>query len=638
MMKTNISFLVSLLGKAGNEYHNKGAYLKIDDKTLESITQIVSIPLHLSTLRVMTDPFYDFLEDQLRKIDPSNDFLKKVGAAVVKQKAKLPIQMSGLEKMTMGDSSVASFSDAVPGPYVISDKLDGVSIQVEYQTDSIKAYTRGDGIFGEDISYLVPYLKLPKTSPYKNIRGEIIMRKKVFDDKWSSQYENPRNLVAGKVNAKTIHPAIRDMDVVIYGVLSDNTENPSVQLACLRKAGFNVVEHAVVTKVNEDQLSTDLKTRKANSPYELDGIVVVADRVGLKHTVDSPQWGRKFKENVDMFEVVVTGISYKPSKDGYLKPRLTITPTRMGGVTVTAANGFNHKFIVESELGIGARILITRSGDVIPHIVEVISGTEKVFEPAETWVWNETGVDAVVADPDNHPEVKLRRISFFFHTLKIDELGESSFEKVVAAGFDTIDKIIKMSQADWKTIDGFAGKRGDIAFTEMRKCLSKVYLPSLADASGFFGRGFGTTRFENILAEIPDMMTIHKSSAEWYTIALTVKGIGETTAKQFAFGIVKFVNWLESMKDFITLVEPEKTEILGKTFSGMGISFTGFRNADWQKIVEQQGGEIVDFGSKTTLLVYGGKKSNKVDAAIKKNIKVMQQGEFLQLLTDAKLI
>lgn len=633
----SIGFLVSVLEKAGHEYHNNGTYLKLDNSLMDDLNDVVGVPPQFLSLRVMTDQFYDYLEDVLRTRDPGNKFLRKVGAVVTKQKAKLPIQMSGLEKITVGDDSVASFVADESGPYLLSDKLDGISIQLQYKDkdDEIKAFTRGDGVYGEDISYLVKYLRLPKTSPYTNIRGEIIMKKAVFDEKWAAEYENPRNLVAGKVNSKSIHAAIHDMEVVIYGVLSDSTDCPSLQLFRLESAGFTVVNFVRVDAVDESDLSALLKDRKAKSPYELDGIVVVSDKAGHKHSVDSPAWGRKFKENVDMHEVEVTGVKYEPSKDGYLKPTIQIVPTRMGGVTVTNAAAFNHKFIVDSGIGKGAKLLVTRSGDVIPHIVEVIEPAAKTFEPSEAWMWNETGVDAVVLDPDNHPVVNLRRISFFFGTLKIEELGLSSWVKVAEAGFDTIEKIIKMTQADWKTVDGFAGRRGEIAYTEVQKCLSKVYLPSLADATGFFGRGFGTTRFEAILADHPDLMNMSLDERGWFRLAVHVNGIGQTTARQFASGIVKFIPWVKSMDGHIKFAVPEKTKVVGQSFAGQGVTFTGFRNADWQKIVEEQGGSYVDFGKKTTLLVYGGKKSGKVDAAVKKGIKVMSQGEFADLVENA---
>lgn len=633
----NNSILVDILKKAGNEYHNNGTYLKISEADHQQLQSIVKIPKSLLTLRVMTDQLYDILENWLRQNDPTNPFLKMVGAPIIKQKAKLPIQMSGLEKMTVGDNTVAAFTAKVSGPYIVSDKLDGISIQLEFG-DTIKAYTRGDGMIGEDISYLVDRLRIPKSSPYKNIRGEIIMKEKTFTTKWASEYENARNLVAGKVNAKSLHASLKDMDVVIYGVLSDNTETPDVQLIKLENAGFNVAKFQVFDSVDEIQLSDFLKKRKAASLYAIDGVVVVAKRVGLVHTVDDPEWGRKFKENIDFFEVAVTGVEYDVSKDGYLKPTISIEPTRISGVTVSRAAAFNHKFIVESKLGVGSRIIITRSGDVIPHIVEIIAESDNVAEPNEPWVWNETGVDAIVKNPETHPIVNLKRIGFFFATLQIDELGESSFVKVIVAGFDTISKIIKMTLDDWKSVDGFAGKRGDIAFTEMKKCMNNVYLPSLADASGFFGRGFGTTRFEAIFSEYPNLMNEVHNYNQAYADAIKVKSIGITMAEQFATGITNFIPWVNSLKDYITFVEPEKTEHLGNVFENQSITFTGFRNADWQKIVEQQNGNFVDFGSKTTMLVYGAKKSGKVDVAIKKGIKVFTQEQFSILLIDNKLL
>lgn len=629
-MSTYIDSAVSIMQRASHEYHNVGHFLKLTEDDLAVLGKAFILPPQFSTIRVMVDAFYDYLEDSLKRVCPEHPFLQQVGAPIIKQKIKLPLQMSGMEKITKGDGSVASWASTQYSSYILSDKLDGISIQLQYKSDKIGAFTRGDGIYGEDISYLVPHLNLPKKCAYENIRGEIIMPKKAFETKWSGEFENARNLVAGLVNRKSIHPAISDVRVVIYSVLSPTNETPDQELEALRKDGFTIVNYTTVANIDEAMLSSLLAERKANSEYDLDGIVVATMETHA-HSVDSPEWARKFKENTEFVETTVTSVTFKPSKDGFLKPTIQVEPTRLGGVTVVNATAFNLKFIVDNGLGPGAKVLLTRSGDVIPHIVEVTESVTPEY-PTEQWVWNATGVDAVLADPDANYTVRLKRITHFFTCIKVKELSISSYEKCIDAGFDTIDKIIFMTQDDWKSVDGFAGKRGEIAFTEMQKAFEKIYLPALADATGFFGRGFGSTRFENIWNEFPEIADLDHpfDTIRAGQIAANSKGIGGSTSSQFVMGIIEFREWLRG-KPF-KFVLPEKTVAIGASFKGLCVTFTGFRNAEWQKLIEEQGGEYVDFGKKTNVLVYGGKKSGKVSAAEAKGIKTLSQGEFMQYL------
>jgi NAD-dependent DNA ligase len=82
-----------------------------------------------------------------------------------------------------------------------------------------KLYTRGNGVIGQDISHLIPFLRLPKTKNI-TIRGEIIISKQLFATKYASIFANPRNFVAGVVNKKTEDKAkYKDLSFVAYEVI-----------------------------------------------------------------------------------------------------------------------------------------------------------------------------------------------------------------------------------------------------------------------------------------------------------------------------------------------------------------------------------------------------------------------------------
>ena len=117
-------------------------------------------------------------------------------------------------------------------PYVISCKLDGVSGLYSTEGDKPKLYTRGNGIIGQDITHLIPYLRLPTTKNI-TIRGEFIIKKSAFNEKYKDTFSNPRNLVAGMINKKTISAKnYLDIDFVAYEVIKPQLK-PSEQMKFL---------------------------------------------------------------------------------------------------------------------------------------------------------------------------------------------------------------------------------------------------------------------------------------------------------------------------------------------------------------------------------------------------------------------
>ena len=115
---------------------------------------------------------------------------------------------------------------------VISCKLDGVSGMYLRNNDVRKLYTRGDGKIGQDVSHLIPYLKLPNNENIV-IRGEFIIEQNIFDKKYSTNFANARNLVSGIINKKTVDDKIKDVNFVAYEIISP-LKKPSDQLKHLK--------------------------------------------------------------------------------------------------------------------------------------------------------------------------------------------------------------------------------------------------------------------------------------------------------------------------------------------------------------------------------------------------------------------
>ena len=183
--------------------------------------------------------------------------------------------------------------------------------------------------------------------------------------------------------------------------------------------------------------------------YEIDGIIVADDNIHPR-TSGNPKHAFAFKMVLSdqVAEAHVVDVLWSPSKDGYLKPRVQIVPVKLG-VTITYVTGFNGSFIETNKIGIGAVIMLVRSGDVIPYIKSVSVPAEKPKMPDIKYIWNETHVDIMLKDKSQDSTVLEKNITGFFKGLEVDGLG-GNVTKIVNAGFDSIPKVLHMSKDDLK--------------------------------------------------------------------------------------------------------------------------------------------------------------------------------------------
>ena len=186
-------------------FKNNGInYLKtLNENQLATMLNYANV--HYRNLQpIMTDNQYDILEDYISDRYPTNEIVHQIGAPVERNKVALPYNMGSMDKIKPDTSALSNWMAKYRGPYVLSCKLDGVSGLYTTEGSAPKLYTRGDGKVGQDVSHLIPHLRLPKTKGIV-IRGEFIIPKAVFDSKYKTKFANPRNMVAGIINHKTVN-------------------------------------------------------------------------------------------------------------------------------------------------------------------------------------------------------------------------------------------------------------------------------------------------------------------------------------------------------------------------------------------------------------------------------------------------
>ena len=213
---------------------------------------------------ILTDSQFDILKDYIEKKFPSEIV---IGAPIMKKKVKLPFFMASMNKIKPNEKMIENWKNKYKGDYVLSTKIDGISAL--YDSQNTKLYTRGDGEFGQDISHLIPYLRIPPLSENLIIRGELIISKKRFPN-----ISSIRNIVSGIVNSKIIpKDKIGMVDFVTYEIVSPSFK-PLEQMDKLKNLGFNTVQYLSCSNFTTTSLSDKLLEWRNTYEYDIDGIIV----------------------------------------------------------------------------------------------------------------------------------------------------------------------------------------------------------------------------------------------------------------------------------------------------------------------------------------------------------------------------
>lgn len=553
---------------------------------------------------VMTDNEYDIIQDYVEEKFPSNQVVKQVGAPVEKNKATLPYEMASMDKIKPDSGALAAWMQKYTGPYVLSCKLDGVSGLYTTEGPVAKLYTRGDGKIGQDVSHMIPHLRLPKNKGIV-IRGEFIMPKAVFEKKYKSKFANPRNLVSGIVNRLAIDEKIKDLSFVAYEVIKPE-KKPSEQMEFLKTLDIDVAMHKFVKTLTNEVLSDLLIDWRKNYAYEIDGVIVTDDII-VPRKSGNPQHAFAFKMVLSdqVAEAKVVDVLWSPSKDGYLKPRVQIEPINLGGVKIEYATGFNGSFIEQKKIGIGAMIQLIRSGDVIPYIKDVTTPAEHAKMPSVPYKWNDTHVDIMLEDISQDLTVKEKNITGFFRGIGVDGLSTGNISRIMDTGNDTIPKIIHMTKADFLKVEGFKEKLATKIFEGIQEKLAGASLLTIMSASNIFGRGISEKKIEPILESFPDILTSSDNSEEKIKKVMSVKGMARKTAELFVNNIPAFLDFMKECNLDSKLGQVVQKSELDESHPlfQKSIVMTGFRDENLGLMLKNIGAKLGSSVSKNTFAV-----------------------------------
>ncbi len=614
--------LVEILAFASDVYYNLEAPTEVEYPVFDLDTgEVIEYVKQISpSVELLSDEEFDTLERQLKAIDPKNPFFLEVGSDVRGGKVPLPFKMGSLDQVYEGDTEKWVKNEKLAAEhFVISDKLDGTSVALIYDRKGnfLSAFSRGNGTMGADITR---HIKQLQCVPKKVENGPLQLRAEAIIpiSDWPTvkaatlarsgrEYKNARNYVAGKMNASESDPTfIQYLHVVITSV-EDDTLGKAEQLELARANGFLTTYYEVVEgKTLKDDFLTSYLTERRDyagkgSKYEIDGIVLDVDDIAARKRLPktssglNPTWAKKFKiagaDNLATTEVV--GVHWRVSKAGYLKPRVEIKPVDLTGVTITFATGFNAAFIRDNKVGPGAVIKITRAGDVIPYITEVVTGTTAQL-PSEVefgaMSYTPGDVDLVLDDLDSHSDTRYYRILDAFKTLDVPHLRQGAVEKLIEAGFDSEAKIIKATDAELKKVLGDSAGRK--VSEGLKQRLNPVELPTLAGASQTLGRGIGVRKSTKILNALGSFdFTVEQ--------LIAVEGFERKTAETVVANLPKLNAFLAEIDGYYTLAEKEAPPEDGD-LKGIVVVFTGVRDKELEKVIQSKAGIIGSSVNKDT--------------------------------------
>jgi NAD-dependent DNA ligase len=601
---------------------------------------------------IFNDDMYDLVKEYLEAKNPQHPILKSVGAVVQgDNKVDLPYFMGSLDKIKNDGKAIEKFKSQYPGSYIVSDKLDGNSGMVYVDKDgNVMLFTRGDGTVGQDISHLVPFVQhLPSAniSSYVGlaVRGELIISKSDFT-KVKDQGANARNMVAGVLNAKIPQLDLaRMVQFVAYELVACPKKNANKNdyegmHGLGFKVAFNTVLHGPV--MDNTHLSQILIDRRQKSEFEIDGIVVYHNGVHARVDGENPKHAFAFKsvQTMDKAEVVVTKIEWNVSKDGYMIPVVHFNPVHLAGVMIQRAHGFNGKYIKDNNLGPGSKIVIMRSGDVIPYIAEVLTSSANGSPqlPDVEFEWSKTNVDIIISVSDKdtkaHDIVNLKTIEYFFDKVDIKGVSGATISKIYNSGFKDIKSIINVTKADLLKIDGFKDKTADKIVDGFREAFtSNVDCVLLMDASNILGRGVGRKKIEMILSAFPDLLKSRVIPSTDQMIA--IKGVEQKTAELFITNIPKFFEFYDDLGIKCSAPQDAPAETSSDKLTYLNVVFTGFRDKDMEDFIVSNGGKVSGSVSKNTSHVVvkdTSKDSSKTTKAKELGIPVLSVEEFKKII------
>lgn len=548
--------------------------------------------------------------------------------------------------------------------YALEYKFDGLTINLTYEGGRLMTgATRGNGIVGEDITPQIKTIRtVPLTIPFKGkmeVQGECYMKLSVLDEinkTTDEKLKNARNAAAGAL--RNLDPRItakRRLDCYCYNVgyiEGKKLETQDEMLGFLRENGFTVSDYLVFCDDIEtvcDEIDKAEESRP-HLDFLIDGMVVkvrdFATREALGATEKFPRWAMAFKFAAEETTTTIREITWEVGRTGKLTPRASFDPVELAGATIRHATLNNFDDIQRKRVGIGSRVFIRRSNDVIPEILSAVEGDVP-----------ERQVEKPTVCPACGAHVEHRGVHLYC-------TNSLSCAPQIAG------RLAHYASRDAMDIDTFSEKTAALFVEELKlKSIPDLYDLGPQDYMGL--QGFGERRINNLMAAIERSKDCTLGA---FIFAIGIPNVGAKTAKDLArrFGTIEAlrsatVEQLTEVPDVGEIVarsiveffadpsiatqvdrllahgvKPRPEEVQQDSpISGKTIVVTGtlekLDRRQAEALIESLGGKAAGSVSKKTDYVLAGESAgSKLTKARELGVRVLNEQEFFELIGETK--
>jgi len=638
----------------------------------------------------ISDAQFDKLMNQLKKLEAENPKLatsdsptQRVGGVAREgfQQVRHKTPMVSLDnafsfdELANFDRRVRELTGREKVEYVTEHKFDGLSMSLIYEKGAlVRAVTRGDGTTGEDVS---PNVRTIRSIPLWidaaqlkkagipgsfEVRGEAIMTRAAFeamneqqDAKGEKRYANPRNAAAGSVRVlDSSITASRRLGFFAYYLLADGRipkKRHSEILEALDELRFKVsADWALCHGITEvEDYITKWDTKREKLGYEIDGIVVKVNEVGLQNelgfTSKAPRWAIAYKYQAHQETTLLKQIEVSVGRTGVLTPFAVFEPVQIGGVTVTKSTLHNMDEVQRLGVHAGDTVLVERAGEVIPHVLKVVKHgkEEKEFKMPEKCpvcgmkVHHTEGEVAYRCVNVSCPARKRESLLHFAgrHAMNIDGLGEKIVDQLLEK--NEVKDFADLYKLDLKTLENL-DRMGEKSAQNLIDEIAGSKKAALARLIYAIGMPFVGERTAQLLAEhFGSMAKLAEASLEEL---MEVPEVGPKVAE----GVREFFSesanrkLIEHLRAVGVNMKEERQAPVSARFAGMTFVFTGTlakrSREEAEALVVSHGGKPANSVSKkTTYVVVGEDAGSKLDKAKALGVTILTEPQFDKLLS-----
>ena len=639
---------------------------------------------------ILSDQEYDALFRELEQLEKENpEFIdplsptQRVGHPVNSDLESIPhiTPMLSLSN-AINNEEISDFNKRINKwlnreniTYVAEPKIDGLGVCLVYKNGQLnRALTRGDGYVGEDITHNIKTINaiplqlrnLKNPPPLLEIRGEIFMSKNEFlslnasrEENEEKVFANARNAAAGSV--RQLDPKItsqRNLSIFCYEV-GDTAhlkfDNHWDLLKYIQDIGLPVNPLSKKVQGAEEMIEyhSVLEKERESIPYEIDGSVIKVNDSSFRNSLGdrsrSPRWAiaAKFKSKKE--ETQILDIILQVGRTGVITPVAKVAPVEISGAVITSATLHNQDEIDKKDIRINDFVLIERSGDVIPKVVNVIkekrsNNTKKFYIydfqcPSCNSVIEKTDDQVAYRCINVACKAKIKSALEHFcskNAMNIDGLGPQIVDQLMDEGLiKNIDDLFTISYSDLVSLERFQ-KKSATNLIESIENSKETSFPRFIFALGILHVGQHVSKILDFYCQ----SSIENLSKISFEELENIDGIGSVVANSI-------INFFKEKQNTMIIkncidkgVKINKTIFdISSKFSGdifvITGSFSNYSRVQIKELLEKKGAKVTNsISSKTNFLIVGDNAGSKLEKARKNNIKIINENELEALLNE----